>query len=294
MANVNATDNTATNGGAIYNKGTASFANVNMTANTATSYGGAVYNNLGSLTVVAVGEEDGFFDNLATKGGAIYNLAQTILRSDDGAVLTFDGNKTNSHGGAIFNGGTVAGDDGNIAFNNNAASHGGAIYNNGTASFANVDMSANTATSYGGAVYNNASAELTVYDNATFTSNAASNGGGAIFSSGTVSFADVNMTANTATNGGAVSNSGIASFANVNMTANAATSYGGAIYNYAQGQITMNGNVDLNDNTSGKGDAIFNKGSIVINTQTDGEQDGSDSILDDIFGNEDIDEFFDF
>ncbi|MBQ9811899.1 MAG: hypothetical protein IJM54_01175, partial [Thermoguttaceae bacterium] len=100
---------------------------------------------------------------------------------------------------------------------------------------------------------------------------------------------------NAAVNGGAIYNNAPATFGGgfVSFEGNKASANGGAIYNYV-GTIVVDGNLDFNENAASEGDAIYNQSSIVINRQTSDGQDESVTLLERIFGNEDINEFFDF
>ncbi len=117
-----ASNDSADDGGAIYNGngGTVTITNSTFNANTAGSYGGAIYNDNGDIEIVT----STFYNNLAgNDGGAIYNYDEVTVTSS-----TLTSNSADSDGGAIYHhGGNLA-----ITFStitrNDALSGAGGIY----------------------------------------------------------------------------------------------------------------------------------------------------------------------
>lgn len=105
-------NNSATNGGAVY--GTGTFTNCTFSNNSATN-GGAAYG-------ISTFTDCTFSDNSATNGGAIYGTG-TVLNS------LFKENIAVEKGGAVFGDGSFT----NSTFDNNNAQLGGAAYGNGSA-----------------------------------------------------------------------------------------------------------------------------------------------------------------
>ena len=208
----------------------------NLTLTNATAnYGGAIYNNYGTVTV----NDSTFTSNIVTNyyGGAIYNYYGTLTVNNS----TFTSN-TADNGNALINyGGAICNEHGTLTVNNstftsNTADYGGAIYNyGGTVTVTDSTFTNNTANNYGGAIFNNDST-LTV-NNSTFTSNTASSYGGAVYNGhGTVTVNDSTFTSNTAIYGGAIYGNDYRSVGTVTVndssfTSNTADNNGGAIYN---------------------------------------------------------------
>ena len=144
--------------------------------------------------------------------------------------LTFANGYSDGQAGAVYNEGVL--DIDACAFKNNQAKIGGAIYNrkNATASVLNSSFTGNAASTSGGAVYN--ASALTVR-NTRFTNNASQQSGGALYSAGQttiVNSALVNSTA--ATSGGALYHTtGALALVNCTIAKNTAASGGGLYIN---------------------------------------------------------------
>lgn len=281
--------NTASIGGAIYNNGATTISGATFSSNTASttltnSGGGAIYNNVTSMTIT-----DSTFSsntaNLSTAaaayGGAIFNqngtmsITGTITGSGASATSTtsFTRNTATTFGGAIYNNATTAGRTltatGTI-FDNNSATSGGALYNSaGVTTLTNDIFKNNSATTSGGAIY--AAAGTVTVNNGEFIKNTASTSGGAIYNTSTSftstgsTFTDngkVGATVTTA-NGGAVYNAnGIMTITGGSFTSNASSAAGGAIYNTtttAGRNISTNGTT-FTSNSSADGGAVYNAG----------------------------------
>lgn len=239
--------NSAQNGGALYNVGTANITDSTFTGNTASDNGGAIYNT--SDGIMFFGGNTSFSENEAyLKGGAICNEGLIIFNGN----TSFSGNSISSKGGAIYN----EGENANIIFNkavgfdNNIStvSSGGAIFNNSTMTFKDAAIFTGNSTkiSNGGAIDNNMNGVMTFDGPASFVRNSSNSNGGAIYN------AVGKMYFNNST-----------SFADNN-----AKSSGGAIYN-KQGHVYLNGDARFSNNTAkGNLNDIYNDGGLYINGTT--------------------------
>ncbi|MBR3654540.1 MAG: hypothetical protein IKN62_03775, partial [Elusimicrobia bacterium] len=307
-------NNSINEGGAIYNskndyKDTigqiAISSNTKFLNNTAIGLGGAIFNNSGIITIgstatfnnnsaynggaiaslyvgssssntathIQIGDNATFSSNTATQnGGAIYNETGTI---NIGKNSKFELNKTTitangANGGAIANFGTMLIDENaNFISNNTGTSgSGGAIHNckNHDGTIANLTIkdgasfTSNTATSGGGAISNYNGGIINILDNVSFISNTANKFGGAILNyssdntinAGTVNIGNnarfINNTAQTDC-GGAITNSGIFTIGeSATFDENSSAGSGGAIYNSKRGNITIGKNVTFSNN----------------------------------------------
>ncbi|MDR1167484.1 MAG: hypothetical protein LBK53_01155 [Heliobacteriaceae bacterium] len=256
------TQNSALNGGAVYNSSDNSSAGVNVafsvtnsdfTGNTAVSgNGGAIYNN----------SNNGSPNNTFTVTGGTFS-GNTALNGSGGAIFN---QVFNPYGGAnVFN------IDG--IFNNNSAQNSGAVENE----------------VIGGAGVN------TFNISGTFTGNSAANNGGAVSAftgvTGNSPYAgssDFNITGTFENNsagssGGAVyintgrGQSTVVSNLSGDFTGNRAAS-GGAVYNYAnnnsaqaeaEAALNITGGTNFTNNSASNGGAIYNDNQGLINLTTD-------------------------
>jgi predicted outer membrane repeat protein len=125
----------------------------------------------------------------------------------------------------------------NLTFANGTTStNGGAIKNSGTLNVTDCTFSGNKATSYGGAVYNAGSLNVC---NCTFINNLAASAG-AIYNYGTL-----NVTSSA-------------------FTGNKGTSFAGAVFGDT-GKVTYLSNCTFTNNTSAKGGALWNRGTLTVN-----------------------------
>ncbi|MGD0220669.1 MAG: InlB B-repeat-containing protein, partial [Acidimicrobiales bacterium] len=92
-----ADNSSATNGGGIYNNGTATLTDDTFSGDSAT-YGGGVFDDLGSTATLT---DDTFSGDSATYGGGIYNDGTATLTDD-----TFSGDSA-TYGGGIYTDGTA-------------------------------------------------------------------------------------------------------------------------------------------------------------------------------------------
>jgi len=279
-------NHTTGRGGAIANSGTNhgfNIDNVDFSDNYA-ALGGAVYirenTDLSNKTI----QNSTFTGNYSPNGngGAIYienskyDSGSYILGTLSIDNSTFSGNYALGNGGGIFNKmGILNISNSSFATNHTTNGGGGAIYNNyyndegfeqGILNVTNTSFTGNYA-QYGGAVLNISQA---LFNGATFTSNSATQEGGAIYSNidGSLTLTNSNFTNNSAgTKGGAIYNTqGLTTLTNSNFTNNSATTNGGAIYNY---YATLNIKADAGTSTftgntaGGVSNAIYNEGGTV-------------------------------
>jgi predicted outer membrane repeat protein len=135
-------------------------------------------------------------------GGAIYNNNGSVIVRDD----SFEGNTAINRGGAIYN--KMALVVGDSSFTDNRSEAGGAIYNeeNATADIRHSGFDVNRATSVGGAVLSAPNSELFVFGTSFEANRARSNGGAIHVAVITADILDCEFIENTAENGGAISN----------------------------------------------------------------------------------------
>ena len=263
--------------------------------------GGAVQNN-GYVLNILQGE---FSNNTlsndtgAVFGGAIYQINGELNISNG---VTFNGNSVKSRnqtypgwegadsasGGAIYISGAdaVLNTTGTVTFSNNKAlaigendqSNGGALYIESikSAVFENVNFTGNSSKTRGGAIYNG-DTQLAINGKAVFEGNSSARGGAiynyeynnaATVSTGTGSEFSRNEALE---NGGAIANfdGTINVGKNNSFTENKATNNGGAIYNanYSKtAETNIAGGTTFNKNEAGKGGAIYNSGTVKLNT----------------------------
>jgi hypothetical protein len=197
-------DVNAARGGAIYNDGgtltvnnSTFFNNSVVNAGPNGSAGGAIYSLFGTVHVSnstfsnnsTGGSNAGF-----TGGGAIYQYDGTLTVANS----TFNGNAApNNFGGAITNFSSATATITNSTFSDNSSSGGGAIFNGGSAvTVTNSTFFENSAFS-GGALVNSSSGTMTVI-NSTLSGNNASNIGGGILNSSTLTLRNNIITNSTA------------------------------------------------------------------------------------------------
>ena len=282
-------------GGAIENCGTLTVSSgTNFVLNQATR-GGAISNSMYINSSFSPTAETGnnilFSSNTAQDGGAFYNCSATANIGDNNI---FSYNSASANGGAIYNSkndnkdkvGTIT-IGSNVVFSSNSASEvGGAISNfYGNVSIGdNAKFELNQATNYnGGAIANFlGGSSVSVGNNATFSSNTATQNGGAIYNeTGTVNIGknskfEFNKTGTTdnGANGGAIANFGTMIIdENAKFTSNytGTDGSGGAIHNCKNhdgtiGNLTIKDGASFTKNTATSGGgAISNYNSGIIN-----------------------------
>ncbi len=146
-------NNTAENGGFVYNEGTVNFYGGSISAGTAIRVGGVAYNR-GEMNIFSAEMSD---NNAKLAGGVIFNAGGTLNintgtdiygnTSGEGGAVYVGGGTVNLNGGAIYlntasyGGAFSVADNGKLniydgsVYNNTATVEGGAIYTDGTLSF---------------------------------------------------------------------------------------------------------------------------------------------------------------
>jgi uncharacterized delta-60 repeat protein/CSLREA domain-containing protein len=169
---------TSTNGGGLYNEGTATLTNCKVTGNNSPSGGGILNRGTLNLTNTIVS------GNTAVNGGGIMNDINGVLTVTDSSV---SGNIANGGGGAgiINNSGTVGLTNSAIS-GNTCSCQGGGLANlggftqpAGIVTLTNTTVSGNTSTQNGGTggIYNGLSNNTLTLSNSTVTGNIASGTG---------------------------------------------------------------------------------------------------------------------
>ncbi len=308
IENPNATleGNSANVGGAIFSSGNSDAVQniITITAgtiqlNTATSYGGAIYNNTGTICTISGGT---FSENSAyLGGGAIYNAGALRISGDseiklNTATIEQLTDATIGVGGAIYNiAGATCTITGGTFSENSAYLGGGAIYNAGALVTSEALYSKNKVTAAsslivgGGAIYNDTSSTCTIKSGAfseneayiagvishcstkkititggTFNANKATSAGGVIhISKSPVEILGGTFSNNTASNAGVLSSSSASALSilisNVNMYLNGASANGGAIMISGYISLTLK-NSRIFNNSANNGGAIAIQG----------------------------------
>lgn len=284
----NATGNSASKGGAIYNAGTLTTViypdqKLRFAGNRASSQGGALYNE----GTINSGSMDGFeftsntVDGYQSQGGALYNNSTGNLTIKNTNFNYNSASGEDARGGAIYNEkGTIVLDEnavfiGNAANSYNTTGKGGAIYNNDKLTVtSSVQMKQNSSQGAGGAIYN-ASGATTTLENGVII-------GGDISEYRTKS---TPTQGNSAVNGGAIYNEGtiniandstvyfIGNRANTTDTTKEDNGNGGAIYNKSNVNFSTSGkNLIFYGNSAARGGAIYNDkastGNVIIGDAT--------------------------
>jgi hypothetical protein len=167
LNNLTFTNATRNMGGVITNNGVLTVNNCTFTSNNATTMSGAIA-NYGTITVT----DTNFEGNNASDGGAIANYGISTLN-----YCNFLINSAINFAGAFYNLGISTINYCN--FNDNSAHDGGAIYNSGNTASLGVNFCSftnNAASWNGGAIYNSGGLGVS---NCTFNGNSAMGGGGA-------------------------------------------------------------------------------------------------------------------
>ncbi len=215
-------------GGAIYNEGViGSFQNNQFVENTSGNFGGAIYNNGGTIggNGGAI-EENYFYNNTSNRGGAFYNTVTRSVVSESGLNYDFLGSNHETFDLALISSaegsGTIFSITGNTFMNNTANNFGGAIYNYHGGDIGEISDNLfyeNAANGGNGGAVENAEFDTSIgtMDNNNFVSNTSAGNGGAIYNQGTigidaetgeanVAISNSTFTGNKAVNGGAIYN----------------------------------------------------------------------------------------
>lgn len=223
---------TSGNGGGIYNSGAVnlwtSYINGMETfiKNTATVYGGAVYNAASGQMNIQKGSSVIFKQNSATNGGAYYGGLKSALNFLGGKTV-FDSNTASVSG----NGGAMY------------TANGSSVYSSGSDDGVRF---VNNEAGNGGAIYNEQGAGHLYNSGLTFENNKAAVDGGALYNAGNFS---LTSSATTLFNGN-------------KTTSPSRVSCGGAVYN--AGNFTSTQSVTFTDNSALQGGAVYNAGTMTF------------------------------
>lgn len=272
-------DGGASQGGAIFNRGTLAVGVCTFSGNLAVG----IYNATGTATV------DGctFADNTATVGGA-------AIVNDGPATLTLSNstlkdNAVGSSGGAVNNSGTLNVINSNLS--GNSAQYGGSIYNVGSMTISGSAISNNTASLNGAAIYGANSyfnsGTLNVIGCSLLNNTAGNYGGGICASAGTFAIANSTLNDNSAKYGGGISYfGGVVTLSASTLTGNTAFSRGGGIF--VTNRLAYNGSVTVENSSmisgnlapDGAGPDAFNNGGLYLDgSSTIGVLDGVPAVL---------------
>jgi predicted outer membrane repeat protein len=245
-------------GGAIYSTNNhLTFIDCNFVNNSARN-GGAIYNSYSDYCII---KNSKFINNTAIESGTIYTNVNNLHIKNS---IFINNCAKNNSGGAIFNNGDNFFIENSTFINNFAYGSGGAVYN-----LANNFTTKNTifnnnsgADGSGGAIYSSFEHDFQVY-NSIFMNNNAVSGGGGIYTKNGINFIVKNSIFhnNFATySGGAILHSNGNNFLveNSSFTSNIVSYFGGgAIYSF-ENNITIKNSLFDNNSANTNGGAIYN------------------------------------
>ncbi len=223
-------------GGAIYSEGIIdSITKNDFVENTSGNFGGAIYNNGGSIAGSGGAiEENYFYKNGSNRGGAIYNTVTRSVLSESDANYSYTGTNHETFDLALITSaegsGTIFSITGNTFMNNKANNFGGAIYNYHGGDIGAISDNlfyGNEANGGNGGAVENAEFDTSIgtMDNNVFVDNTSTGNGGAIYNQGTIGIIET-----TDETTGEVTRSVGNAITNSTFTGNTAKN-GGAIYN---------------------------------------------------------------
>jgi hypothetical protein len=200
----------------------------------------------GNLTMRDLTLQGGIVDD--SHGGGVFNRGTLTLVNS-----TLSGNSAGLNGGGVFNLGTLT--LANSTVSGNTANRGGGMLNSyGTLTLANSTLSGNRAYDEGGGVFNNYGAVTLVHS--TLSGNSAYDGGG-IYNNGSLTIANSTLSGNSGCCGGGIYNNGSLTIANSTLSGNVAIYNGGGVFNY--GSLTLV-NSTLSGNSAGsEGGGVSNE-----------------------------------
>jgi predicted outer membrane repeat protein len=277
LVDTTVTNNSAANGGGIWNDGPLTITDSFVTDNTATVSGGGIHNISGGV-VVATGTEvsgntaenaGGVLNNGAgatgstvtftnsvisgnnatgatpgepAGGGGIYNFSfpADLVKAQLNLIDTQVINNTSAEGAAgIRNGDSSASLDRATITGNIATGDGGGIRTSGTMTVQDSDISGNSSTTSGGGIsLDGAGSTLSVTGSTVNNNSAATEGGGiSVAVDNTATVDQSSVTRNTAGAGAGFSNAGTLDVTNTTVSANIGTTQGGGIL--TSGDLTM-------------------------------------------------------
>lgn len=291
-------NNTATNGGCVYdinqqNNSPLHLNNVTLTNNKSTDNGGCIYMiKSGNSTLTINNSNASIMNNEARNGGVVYyqgnNENGVISRGDfsnnqaaeNGGVFyiinsnlqlsdsTLEDNKANQNGGAIYiDGGNNHRLEDN-QFINNQARNGGAIFNTNQGIITSTfdTFTSNQAQNNGGGIANE-NGNINI-DGDSFSQNKAIQGG-AIYNYGNSTITINNITTifrNSSSSGGGIYNTNGATLLlnSVEFFENTASTSGAGIYNNTESTVKMKESVSMSENESPIGKDVYNGGELEI------------------------------
>ena len=168
-------ENTAGNGGGVYNYYAFDMTGGVISGNTANYYGGGVY-NFRDATVTLEGDGVISKNTAGYDGGGVYNIRGATVTLKGEAVIS--GNTAKYYGGGVYNGGTFTISGGEIF--GNAAINGGGIYTTSKITLTKGTITNNIAAVDGGAIYVTSSGYFELQAG-MISGNAAGNNGGGIW-----------------------------------------------------------------------------------------------------------------
>ena len=267
--------NTATSsGGAIFaSKCSTEVELTDIADNAATSgFGGAIYASSNGETLTLKGVE--VSGNTATNsGGAVYSYhTEVVVRSavEDGVetATAFDGNESQKFGGAIYV--VSAGADVvDAEFVHNVAETGGAIYAGGDVTLTDATFTTNSASNWGGAIYMKDG--VAEFEGVEFSENTATSNGGALYlHTATATLTSATFSENTATvYGGAIEQvDGSLTISSATFSKNASQKAGGAIYQLHGTSTISNASFTENEATTKAGALYVGAGASTISGTT--------------------------
>jgi len=270
-------------GGGILNDGTLALSSTTISGNTTTSAGGGVFNQLGTMTM----DNSAIQNNTAYEGGGVYNLATMTMTNSsvnyNRAQGGMGGGIENRHAHLTMTNGSA------ILGNTAASGDGGGVYND-VSSVVTLDNSAiggmgadgNTASGSGGGIFNTGTGTVTLQNHSRVTGNGASGtaihqqGGGGIFSAGSLTLADSTVSGNrsgtpSGGSGGGVGNfGGHLTLTNTIISGNTGWFGGGIAIEFLDAQgVAMVTNSTISGNTAIFGGGIANaNGSLTMQGST--------------------------
>lgn len=294
-------------GGGIYNSGTVHIQTPTVISGDSATQGGGIYNDVGAVVRAAHAAFSGNWSINFNYGGAVFNNAGTVSI----VTCTFSGDSAGRGAGIYSYGGSTTVTGSGFA-NESGGGYGGGIYEErGTLTVLNSSFSADTA-DFGpgianlagtasitgssfdrgsadfqaGAVYNDAGTLIAT--NCSFTNNSSSAlyDGGAVFSdtqfTGNLAIADSTFAGNHSGKGGAIAGLGKATLTNDTIVGNSAVSGAGGIF-FSSGPIVLN-------NTIVVGNTVGGQTSVDISGTVSGSNDlvgsgGSGGLVDGVNGN---------
>ena len=237
--------------------------NITLSNGYATGFGGAIYNDGGSLTVAGCTIAD---SSTASVGGGIANFSGTIALTD----ATITGNYAERLGGGIYNlEGAVTLVDSTMSNNSAGASGGGIVNTQGTLEITDSILSGNAADTYAGGIATHDG--TTALTGSILSGNTARFGGGIRLSGGAITLVDSTLSGNEAGSRGGgidIEGEGTVTATDSTFSGNLAVHTGGAISVIEGGTTTVTSST-FNGNVADFGGGVYSsEGEISITNST--------------------------